>query len=73
MDFAYSAKVTDLQEKLSRFMDEQIYPNERKYDDGISAGSALAATADRRGAEAQGARRRPVESVPAGIARTAPG
>jgi len=37
MDFAYSAKVKDLQEKLGRFMDEHIYPNERKYDDGISA------------------------------------
>jgi acyl-CoA dehydrogenase len=36
MDFAYSAKVTDLQEKLGRFMDEHIYPNERKYDDGIA-------------------------------------
>ncbi|HXE16944.1 MAG TPA: acyl-CoA dehydrogenase family protein [Stellaceae bacterium] len=35
MDFAYSAKVKDLQEKLGRFMDEYIYPNERKYDDGI--------------------------------------
>src|SRR6185312_9201443 len=37
MDFAYSAKVKDLQEKLGRFMDEHIYPNERKYDDGITA------------------------------------
>jgi acyl-CoA dehydrogenase len=36
MDFAYSAKVKDLQEKLSHFMDEHIYPNERKYDEGIS-------------------------------------
>lgn len=36
MDFAYSAKVKDLQEKLGRFMDEHIYPSERKYDDGIA-------------------------------------
>jgi acyl-CoA dehydrogenase len=36
MDFAYSAKVKDLQEKLGRFMDEHIYPNERAYDDGIA-------------------------------------
>ena len=36
MDFAYSAKVKNLQEKLGRFMDEHIYPNERAYDDGIA-------------------------------------
>ncbi len=36
MDFAYSAKVKDLQEKLGHFMDEHIYPNEREYDDGIA-------------------------------------
>ncbi len=36
MDFAYSAKVKDLQEKLGHFMDEHVYPNERKYDDGIA-------------------------------------
>jgi acyl-CoA dehydrogenase len=36
MDFAYSDKVKGLQEKLGRFMDEHVYPNERKYDDGIA-------------------------------------
>jgi len=36
MDFAYSDKVKGLQEKLTRFMDEHIYPNERAYDDGIA-------------------------------------
>jgi acyl-CoA dehydrogenase len=36
MDFAYSAKVRDLQDRLGRFMDEHIYPNERRYDDDIA-------------------------------------
>jgi acyl-CoA dehydrogenase len=36
MDFAYSDKVKGLQEKLSRFMDEHVYPNERAYDDNIA-------------------------------------
>ncbi len=35
MDFAYSAKVRELQERLGRFMDEHIYPNERRYDEDI--------------------------------------
>jgi acyl-CoA dehydrogenase len=33
MDFAYSAKVRELQDRLGRFMDEHIYPNERRYED----------------------------------------
>ncbi|MGH6989774.1 MAG: acyl-CoA dehydrogenase family protein [Stellaceae bacterium] len=36
MDFAYSDKVKALEEKLGRFMDEHVYPNERAYDDGIA-------------------------------------
>jgi acyl-CoA dehydrogenase len=36
MDFAYSAKVRELQERLGRFMDEHIYPNERRYDEDIA-------------------------------------
>ena len=36
MDFAYSDKVKGLEEKLGRFMDEHVYPNERAYDDGIA-------------------------------------
>jgi acyl-CoA dehydrogenase len=31
MDFAYSPRVQDLRKKLIAFMDEHIYPNERKY------------------------------------------
>jgi acyl-CoA dehydrogenase len=36
MDFAYSDKVKALREKLGRFMDEHIYPDERAYDEGIA-------------------------------------
>ena len=36
MDFAYSDKVKALQEKLGRFMDEHIYPNEHRYHDGVT-------------------------------------
>jgi len=40
MDFAYSAKVKALQAKLVGFMDEHIYPNERRYRDEIEANRA---------------------------------
>jgi acyl-CoA dehydrogenase len=36
MDFAYSAKVRELQDRVGRFMDEHVYPNERRYDDDIA-------------------------------------
>jgi acyl-CoA dehydrogenase len=35
MDFAFSEKVKDLQRRLQAFMDEYIYPNERRFDDEI--------------------------------------
>src|SRR5271155_5195337 len=35
MDFALSDKVKDLQRRLRGFMDERIYPNERRYYDEI--------------------------------------
>ncbi|HZW91669.1 MAG TPA: acyl-CoA dehydrogenase family protein [Candidatus Eremiobacteraceae bacterium] len=35
MDFALSDKVKHLQRRLQGFMDEYIYPNERRYDDEI--------------------------------------
>jgi acyl-CoA dehydrogenase len=38
MNFDYSPKVKDLQKKLSAFMDEHIYPNERRYHDEIAEG-----------------------------------
>src|SRR5262249_18625616 len=38
MDFEHSAKVKDLQAKLSEFMDDHIYPNERRWHEEINAG-----------------------------------
>src|SRR5580765_5676929 len=38
MNFDYSPKVKDLQKKLAAFMDEHIYPNERRYHDEIAEG-----------------------------------
>jgi len=40
MDFAYSDKVKTLQSKLARFMDEHIYPNERRFHDEVEANRA---------------------------------
>jgi acyl-CoA dehydrogenase len=36
VDFEFSDKVKALQEKLSRFMDDQIYPNEHRYHEGVT-------------------------------------
>ena len=35
MDFSFSGKVKDLQQRLQAFMDEYIYPNEQRYHDEI--------------------------------------
>ena len=35
MDFAYSDKVKALQEKVLRFMDDHIYPNEQRFHDEV--------------------------------------
>ncbi|SNS75647.1 acyl-CoA dehydrogenase [Noviherbaspirillum humi] len=35
MDFEYSARCKELQQKLLRFMDEHIYPNEKAYDEEV--------------------------------------
>jgi len=40
MDFAYSDKVKALQGKLARFMDEHVYPNERRFKDEVEANRA---------------------------------
>jgi len=40
MDFAYSDKVKSLQSKLARFMDEHVYPNERRFHDEVEANRA---------------------------------
>lgn len=36
VDFSYSNKVIELQEKLSHFMKEHVYPNEKVYDDQLN-------------------------------------
>jgi acyl-CoA dehydrogenase len=35
MDFSYSEKVSELQRRLSAFMDEHIYPAERHFDQEV--------------------------------------
>jgi acyl-CoA dehydrogenase len=35
MDFSFTSKVQDLQQRLQVFMDEHIYPNEQRYHDEI--------------------------------------
>src|SRR5947207_11587046 len=37
MDFDYSPKVNALRQKLGAFMDEFVYPNQRRYHDAASA------------------------------------
>jgi acyl-CoA dehydrogenase len=41
MDFAYSDKVKGLQQKLQRFMDAHVYPNERRFHEEVEANRAL--------------------------------
>ena len=38
MDFEYSARTKQLQARLAAFMDEHIYPNEKRYRDEIATG-----------------------------------
>lgn len=38
MDFDYSARTLELQKRLASFMDEHIYPNERRYTNEIANG-----------------------------------
>jgi acyl-CoA dehydrogenase len=35
MNFSYSEKVQDLQKRLSQFMEEYIYPNEKRYEEQL--------------------------------------
>ncbi|MBI2318703.1 MAG: acyl-CoA dehydrogenase family protein [Betaproteobacteria bacterium] len=37
MDFAYSEKVIGLQRKVQRFMDDNVYPNEKRHRDEVAA------------------------------------
>ena len=38
MEFDYPAKVIELQTRLRAFMDEQVYPNERRFDEEVGRG-----------------------------------
>jgi acyl-CoA dehydrogenase len=38
MDFAYSPKVKELQERLATFMDRHIYPNEERFHEEVAEG-----------------------------------
>ncbi|HLJ17790.1 MAG TPA: acyl-CoA dehydrogenase family protein [Bryobacteraceae bacterium] len=38
MDFDFPEKVKELQRRLTAFMDEQVYPNERLYDEQVGEG-----------------------------------
>ncbi|HEY2864406.1 MAG TPA: acyl-CoA dehydrogenase family protein [Casimicrobiaceae bacterium] len=38
MDFSYSPKVVELQGRLAAFMDEFVYPNERRHEQEVAAG-----------------------------------
>ena len=40
MNFEYSDKVKSLRETLARFMDEHVYPNERRFHDEVEANRA---------------------------------
>src|SRR5690242_1449310 len=45
MDFAYSPKVKELQERLSAFMDRHIYPNEERFHGEVAKGDRWQPTA----------------------------
>src|SRR4051812_44243222 len=40
MDFEYSLKTRELQERVSRFMDQHVYPNERAYREELAANTS---------------------------------
>jgi acyl-CoA dehydrogenase len=40
MDFAYSDRVKELQARLARFMEAQVYPNERRFHEEVEANRA---------------------------------
>ncbi|WP_338777717.1 acyl-CoA dehydrogenase [Metabacillus sp. FJAT-52054] len=40
MNFSYSEKVQDLQKRLNEFMDEHVYPNEKRYEEELNSQSS---------------------------------
>ena len=70
MEFEYSPRTKELQSQLLRFMDEHIYSGrssatKQEIEDEHQGRQALDAAADDRAAQAQGARARALESLPA--------
>ena len=65
MDFEFSPKVKDLQKRVTAFMEEHIYPNEAKYQEHCDGPESMAARSRDRRVEAEGTRRRAVESFSA--------
>src|SRR5690606_5681657 len=45
MDFEFSDRVKDLQERLSRFMEEHVYPNEARFEEEVATGDRWQPTA----------------------------
>jgi acyl-CoA dehydrogenase len=45
MDFEYSDRVKDLQKRLTAFMDEQVYPNEKRFTNEVAEGDRWQPTA----------------------------
>jgi acyl-CoA dehydrogenase len=39
MNFDYSTKTRELQSRLKAFMDENIYPNEKRYEEETNSGN----------------------------------
>jgi len=37
MDFSYSPRTRELQDRVSAFMDEHIFPNEQRFNDELAA------------------------------------
>ena len=70
MLYPMSPKVVELKRRLESFMDRHIYPNEERFYREAEELGPWKVYAGRRGAEAAGARRRPLESVPAGLRAT---
>ncbi|AZB44014.1 acyl-CoA dehydrogenase [Bacillus sp. FJAT-42376] len=40
MNFSYSEKVQDLQKRLNEFMEEHVYPNEKRYEEELNSQSS---------------------------------
>jgi len=38
MDFEYNARTQDLQKRVTAFMDEHVYPNEKRFLDEVADG-----------------------------------